>query len=121
VSESNQVKLWNLMYTNASRKNRFSRPRSFKYSVGDLVRVSLAKKTFERAYSQKFTDELFLIRGMNMRENLPVYFLMDIEQEPIKGTFYATEIQRVKKAILVTGKSRKFSKEENEGAARKYS
>jgi hypothetical protein len=125
VSESNQVKLWNLMYTNASRKKRYSRPRSFKYSVGDLVRISLAKRTFERAYNQKFTGELFLIGGRNMRENLPVYFLiiLTLNRNQSRGHFMKLKFSVCKKtlAILVTGKSTKFSKEENEGATRKYS
>ncbi|XP_053385652.1 uncharacterized protein LOC123560105 [Mercenaria mercenaria] len=100
VDESNQVKLWNLMYTKKEGKNRTSGvPRSFKYNIGDSVRISLAKRTFERSYSQKFTDEVFLIRGRVLRDNIPIYFLMDIEQEPIRGTFYETDIQRVQKNL----------------------
>jgi hypothetical protein len=53
--------------------------------MGDLVRISLAKRTFERSYGEKFTSQIFKIRGRIYRENIPVYFLVDIEDEPEKA------------------------------------
>jgi transposase InsO family protein len=100
VNESNQARLWNLMYVGSGKgaKGR-QRIRVFKYNVGDLVRISLAKKTFERSFTQKFTDNIYKIRGRVYRENVPVYFLMDIEEEPIKPSFYEAELQRVQKNL----------------------
>lgn len=101
VNESNQVKLWNLMYTVTSTKTagESQRVRLFKYKVGDLVRTSLAKKTFERSFAKKFTENIYKIRGRVYRENVPVYFLMDLEEEPIKAAFYEPELQRVQKDL----------------------
>ncbi|XP_053372970.1 uncharacterized protein LOC128546459 [Mercenaria mercenaria] len=99
VNESNQAKLWNLMYVGSKSVRRRSARLYFKYEVGTLVRVSLAKRTFERSFSQKFTDTLYKIRGRVYRENVPVYFLMDLEEEPIKVAFYEPELQRVRKNL----------------------
>jgi transposase InsO family protein len=102
VNETNQVGLWNKMYAGSADPRpdvRVPRARSFKYNEGDLVRISLAKRTFERSYSQKFTEQIFKIRGRYLRENVPVYLLMDLEEEPIESTFYEPELQRVQKNL----------------------
>lgn len=78
---------------------RRQRIRLFKYNVGDLVRIRLAKKTFERSFTQKFTDNIYKTRGRIYRENVPVYFLMDLEEEPIKQSFYEAELQRVQENL----------------------
>lgn len=98
VNESNQAKLWNLMYV-AKAGGEKQRNRMFKYQEGDLVRVSLARRTFERSYIQKFTSQIYKIRGRVYRENVPVYLLMDLEEEPIKTAFYEPELQRVRKNL----------------------
>ncbi|XP_060557437.1 uncharacterized protein LOC132717880 [Ruditapes philippinarum] len=102
VSESNQARLWNLMYVenaSSSKSGERRKVRLFKYSVGDLVRVSLAKRTFERSYNQKFTSQIYRIRGRVYRDNLPVYYLMDLEEKPIESTYYEAELQRVRKNL----------------------
>ncbi|XP_060555221.1 uncharacterized protein LOC132716081 [Ruditapes philippinarum] len=102
VTQSNQAKLWNLMYVeNASvgKNGRRRKVRLFKYKVGDLIRISLAKRTFERSYTQKFTSQIYRIRGRVYRDNLPVYYLMDLEEKPIDSTFYEPELQRVRKNL----------------------
>lgn len=101
VTESNQARLWNLMYVENASSTRGGRRkiRLFKYSVGDLVRIILAKRTFERSYNQKFTSQIYRVRGRVYRDNLPVYYLMDLEEKPIESTFYEAELQRVRKNL----------------------
>ena len=82
VAEENQVTLWNKMYVNDGRtkvrrsvgSNQTKTARKFKYKVGDLVRVSLLKKTFERAFTQKFSEQIYRIAGRLRRENMPIYY-----------------------------------------------
>jgi hypothetical protein len=75
----------------------FTKGWRFTYKVGDIVRVSIRRQTFERAYTQKFTNEIFRIKGRVLRENIPVYYLEDMNSEAIPTAFYESEIQRVQK------------------------
>ena len=72
-----------------------AKKKSFKYKIGDTVRISHVRSVFDREYSQKWTGELFKIRSRKWRQNLPIYTLEDWNGEDIKGTFYEPEIQVV--------------------------
>ncbi|XP_060580107.1 uncharacterized protein LOC132736913 [Ruditapes philippinarum] len=98
VNSSNEARLWNLMYVDGAGRAG-QRTQLYKYQIGDLVRISLAKRTFERSYGEKFTSQIFKIRGRIYRENIPVYFLVDLEEEPIRTAFYEPELQRVRKSL----------------------
>ena len=65
-----------------------------KYKVGDHVRVSKEKGQFIKNFDQNWSDEVFMISGIN---NLtPVmYTIKDLNNEPIKGKFYEPELQVV--------------------------
>ena len=67
----------------------------YRFKVGDLVRISHLKSKFDREYQQKFTGEIFRIRGRKRRENIPVYSLEDWDKDPIGGWFYSAELQAV--------------------------
>lgn len=63
------------------KKSRPSRRRkSFVFKIGDQVRITHLRRTFQRNYDQIYTEEIFLMRG-----------------DPIKGTFYASKLQKVSK------------------------
>ena len=69
----------------------------YKYEVGDTVRISFLKKTFQREFDQRWSDEIFRISKRFRREALPVYKLNNFTgKEEIKGTFYQQELQKVK-------------------------
>lgn len=64
---------------------------------GDHVRVSKLKGTFEKGYEQNFTSEIFIVDQVHSRSGTrPVYRLKDYGGDPIIGTFYPEELQRVK-------------------------
>jgi hypothetical protein len=67
----------------------------FKYGVGDKVRISHIRSLFDREYQQKWSSEVFKVAKRYMRERIPVYRLVDLEGEEIKGTFYQQELQGV--------------------------
>ena len=64
----------------------------FKFKVGDLVRTSILKRTFEREYDEKFTRELFFISSRKIPQGLAIYTLKDYAGEEITGTFYEKEL-----------------------------
>ena len=65
--------------------------------MGDYVRISSTKHIFQRDFEQKWTDEVFIIQRRFFRQGIPVYKLKDFAEEPITGTFYEQELQRVDK------------------------
>ena len=69
----------------------------YKYEAGDTVRISFLKKTFQKEFDQRWSDEIFRISKCFRREGLPVYKLNNFTgKEEIKGTFYQQELQKVK-------------------------
>lgn len=73
-------------------KKKISR---FKFQIGDHVRITFLRHAFQREYQQKWTGELFIIRGRFHRQNIHLYKLKDFDGEVISGTFYASELQKV--------------------------
>jgi transposase InsO family protein len=70
-----------------------------KYHVGDLVRVSRAKGTFEKGYEANWTEEIFRIQRIFEWRKPRVYELSDLAGEVIDGIFYEQELARVEKNL----------------------
>ena len=68
--------------------------KTFKFKVGDFVRISHARKTFSREYDQRWSGELFQIAKRN-GTLYPTYKIKDYARDPIEGTFYEEELQKV--------------------------
>ena len=65
-----------------------------KFSPGDRMRLSKAKRTFKKGYLPNWTEELFtVVKCIETRP--PVYLVKDDHGEILEGTFYAEEIQKV--------------------------
>ena len=64
------------------------------FKVGDHVRISKAKKTFEKGYLPNWSTEIFTIDTMK-KTNPPVYTIKDYSGDIIEGTFYEKELQKV--------------------------
>ena len=80
-----------------TRKTRHV-PISSKYGfiIGDKVKISRIKTVFQRAYSQTYTDEVFIVSNRYSKDNLAIYILKDWNNEIINGRFYESEISKVK-------------------------
>ena len=65
--------------------------------VGDQVRISYLKYTFQRDYQQKWTEEVFRISKRLRQQGFNLYQLKDLLDEPIDGDFYEIELQHVTK------------------------
>lgn len=67
-----------------------------KFKVGDHVRISREKQIFEKGYSWYWTEEVFKIVQV-IPHTFPVYRLSDLDSDPIEGSFYEKELQKVTK------------------------
>lgn len=91
VNSNNESEVWFNLYGNMENVKR--KPCLFK--VGDTVRVSKYKLTFEKGYESNWSEELFIVTECIQRDP-PVYRIKDLLGEPIQGTFYREELQKVR-------------------------
>ena len=71
------------------------RRKVYKYKRGDHVRVSHLRKSFERAYDNKYSGDIFKIRQRSIRDERPIYKIEDWDGDPIIGNFYQAELEKV--------------------------
>ena len=62
-----------------------------KFQVGDKVRITRKKGTFEKGFTPNWTEELFTISSVKATN--PTYTITDQLGEPVRGSFYAQELQ----------------------------
>ena len=72
-----------------------------KFKIGDRVRISLEKNIFEKGYETNWTQEIFVIYDIKY-SNVPYYYLKDLNNEKLLGTFYEQELQKAKQDDLYT-------------------
>ena len=87
VTSTNQETVWQRLYGHES----VGTP---KFRVGNRVRISKAKRHFEKGYMANWTEELFTIVDAH-RSDPPVYRLADCHGDKLDGTFYEPELQKV--------------------------
>ena len=83
-------------------RNLYSIPMSGqepKFSVGDKVRITKKKKTFEKGYTPRWTEEVFSIDEVQYT-NPPTYKLKDWNDEKVIGSFYEPELQKTSQDIF---------------------
>lgn len=66
-----------------------------KFSIGDKVRITVKKGHFEKGYTPRWTEEIFVITGVQ-KTNPITYKIADLSGEEVKGTFYEQELQKTK-------------------------
>ena len=67
----------------------------YKFQIGDDVKISMLKKTFERIYDQRWTGEIFTVMDREIKQGIPLYTLKDYAGDKIEGKFYENELQKV--------------------------
>lgn len=65
-----------------------------KFKIGEEVRLSKSKYHFEKGFTPNWTQEIFKISKIILKDN-PVYKVEDFSGEEIKGVFYSQELQKV--------------------------
>ena len=76
----------------------YPEPDKPKFSVGDKVRITKKKNIFEKAYTPKWTEELFTISHIQYTDPV-TYKITDYNGEEIQGTFYQEELQKTNQEI----------------------
>lgn len=62
---------------------------------GNTVRMAKKRDVFDRGYTPNWTQEEFTIRDVKGGQKIPTYTLLDLRDEPIVGTFYKQELQKI--------------------------
>ena len=65
-----------------------------KFKVGDRVRISKYKNIFAEGYIQHGSDEIFVV--IKIKNTIPwIYVISHLNGEPIIGSFYEKELQKI--------------------------
>ena len=91
----------------------------FKFKVGDKVRISKKKGTFEKGYLPNWTEEVFSI-AQRLRRIPPVYRLREYDGTMLDGTFYERELQRVQQSEADLFRIEKILKTRGKGKDEEY-
>ena len=102
AKEKNNYQVWKNQYApklnskgkkiKSSNKDQSSR-HQYKFKLGDKVKISHIKKTFDREYSEKWSGEIFTVVERKRNQNIPMYKLKDYNNEVIESYFYEPELQ----------------------------
>ena len=106
INKENETKVWNELYIDTlipkpKRKKSSSKMRKsykkYKFKKGDYVRITHLKHPFDRDYQEKWTEEIFIVQSRYYQHGIPRYSITDYNKDPIEGTFYQSELQKVNK------------------------
>jgi len=89
---------YNTLLDNYYNYNKVTKSK-IKFQIGDIVKIPIYLTAFTKEMVGKWTRELFKVSKIN--KTMPVtYNLVDLNDEPIEGTFYNEELQKVDKSVL---------------------
>lgn len=78
------------------KKKKLKRPvKKYNVNVGDTVRVSFVREPFKRFYDEQWSRETFTVVSRNYKRGKAEYKLKDYANDPVAGTFYDNELQKV--------------------------
>ena len=90
VTVQNEERVWNNLYAKRLKRTR-SRP---KLKVGDRVRLNKKYRVFKKGYLPGWTEEVFVVSRV-VPGVLSTYKINEWDGTPVKGTFYAEDVQKV--------------------------
>jgi transposase InsO family protein len=90
VTVENEADVWLHMYGGVKKVK--GKP---KFKIGDRVRVSRYKATFDKGYTPNWSEEEFLVHAVNIKFPPVVYTIRSLAGEIIEGSFYEQEMQAV--------------------------
>ena len=90
VNSKNENRIFKTLYPTHHQHGKY------RFNIGDQVRISDTRRAFEKGYQQHWSTEIFVVSGR--KATTPhTYELKDLMGEPIKGSFYKEELQKVTK------------------------
>jgi hypothetical protein len=86
ISSDNETEIW------LARK--IEKPKKPKYKIGDFVRISkISASPFIKNFNQNWSDEVFKIIKIDVKQSPVMYFIEDEESNQVQGKFYEQELQ----------------------------
>lgn len=70
------------------------------FDVFDVVRVHLDRKTFEKSHNRSYSYEVYIIRRIVEHSYPCAYQLITVDNEPVLGRIYESELTRVNRCEL---------------------
>ena len=119
VNQSNVAEVRAALYKKKVNKSKTIKKKGtrFRFAVGDAVRISKLKGLFEKGYAANWSEEIFTVAKRFSRDP-PVYSIKDSNDEPLTGTFYDFELQKVTKPEFYTVEE--VLKERGRGVNKEY-
>ena len=104
VNLKNEILVWEHLYGKTMlktpihlvRRLKNQRVKSQDLNVGDPVRLSKRKRTFEKAYYQNWTDEVFFVAHISKSTTPATFRIKDLDGDLLEGVFYRAELTPVK-------------------------
>lgn len=96
VTNANQKDVWFQQYVVPMLIKPVRVNNSKEIKVGDVVRISHLRRTFDREYDLKWTGEHFIVTDIDKSRRIYMYKIKDYNDEAIKGLFYAHELNKVR-------------------------
>ena len=93
--KENGTKVWRNLYGNYDPPDR----KSPKFSIGDKVKITRKKGTFEKGYTPRWTEEVFTVSDVRYTDPI-TYKIVDYNNEEIKGSFYEPELQKASQEMF---------------------
>ena len=121
---ADRIDLWNNQYSVKNPRITIKHPPKnkilFKFEVNDRVRLSGFRSPFERAYTEKWTHEIYTITERESRQGIALYSLKAWDNEEIEGKFYTNELQKVSAEAEIEYNIEKVVKEKKEKGKEGY-
>ena len=106
VNLNNEIKVWRHLYGKELLKTPLYLQRQLEnrkipishkgLRVDDPVRLSKRKHTFEKAYFQNWTDEIFFVAHISKNTTPVTFRIKDHEEQILDGVFYRQELIPIK-------------------------
>lgn len=91
VNRNNETEVWKRLYW----PKKIGAKRAYKFKSGDHVRITHLRHAFTRQYDQTWSGEIFKIKSRQRKSGIPLYYLLDLQEDDVEGTFYESELQKV--------------------------
>jgi transposase InsO family protein len=118
VNRLNEADLWLKMYSNNNNNNNSISTKSL-LQIGKFCRIAREKSVLKKNFSQNWSDEVFVIVGIDTKHLPTMYILQDLHGETIRGKFYKQELQIIAHKPRVY-RVEKILKTKGKGATKQY-
>lgn len=95
IGDKDEVYQWKLQYDTLPKPKRvrLSSPSSrYKFKLGEEVRISFLRRTFQKQHDERWSREIYTVIGRSMSSGIPQYTLQDYSVDTIKGKFYQSQL-----------------------------